>query len=71
MRRKDALKAPSRIGVKVSQPVETALINALNVDVGNRTKPAGEFVEELSGKTQVKEYFVRTIEKKLERSRYG
>lgn len=64
-RRKDTLKAPSRIGVKVSQPVETALMNALNVDVRNRTKSAGEFVEELSGKTQVKEHFVRTIEKKV------
>ena len=64
-RRKDTLKAPSRIGVKVSQPVETALMNALNVDVRNRTKSAGEFAEELSGKTQVKEHFARTIEKRV------
>ena len=64
-RRKDTLKEPSRLGVKVSQSVENALMNALNVDIKNRTRSAMEFAEQLSGKTKVKEHFVRTIEKRI------
>ena len=64
-RRKDTLREPSRLGVKVSRQVENALMNALNVDIRNRTQSAMEFAEQLSGKTKVKEHFVRTIEKQV------
>jgi len=40
-------------------------VNALNVDIKNRTRSAMEFAEQLSGKTKVKEHFVRTIEKRI------
>ena len=63
-RRKDTLKEPSRLGVKVSRSVENALMNALNVDIKKRTQSAWKFVEELQAE-KVQKRYARTEEKEL------
>ncbi len=63
-RRKDTLKLPSKMGIKVTKQTEQALLNALNVDVRYRTKTADEFMQELMGTEKTKAHFVRTEEKK-------
>ena len=63
-RRKDTLKLPSKMGIKVTKQTEQALLNALNVDVRYRTKTADAFMQELMGTEKTKAHFVRTEEKK-------
>ena len=63
-RRKDTLKLPSKMGIKVTKQTEQALLNALNVDVRYRTKTADAFMQELLGTEKTKAHFVRTEEKK-------
>ncbi len=46
---KDEIKEPSKLGIKISQNEENALMNALNVEVSERTQTAGEFFTELCG----------------------
>ena len=63
-RRKDTLKLPSKMGIKVTKQTEQALLNALNVEVRYRTKTADAFMQELLGTEKTKAHFVRTEEKK-------
>ena len=63
-RRKDTLKLPSKMGIKVTKQTEQALLNALNVEVRYRTKTADAFMQELMGTEKTKAHFVRTEEKK-------
>ena len=63
-RRKDTLKLPSKMGIKVTKQTEQALLNALNVEVRYRTKTADAFMQELIGTEKTKAHFVRTEEKK-------
>ena len=63
-RRKDTLKLPSKMGIKVTKQTEQALLNALNVDIRYRTKTADAFMQELMGTEKTKAHFVRTEEKK-------
>ena len=63
-RRKDTLKLPSKMGIKVTKQTEQALLNALNVDIRYRTKTADAFMQELLGTEKTKAHFVRTEEKK-------
>lgn len=51
---KDDLKKPSRMGVKISRPMETALMNALHVKIQDRTQTMDEFARELMA-AEVKE----------------
>ena len=44
---KDDLKKPSRLGVKIAKPMETALMNALHVKIQDRTQTMDEFAKEL------------------------
>ena len=44
---KDAVKEPSKLGVTISKPVETALMNAMNIRIEDRTRTAEEFETEL------------------------
>lgn len=44
----DRLKKPSRFGCRISKPMETALMNALNVRIEDRTQTMLEFAEELT-----------------------
>lgn len=44
---KDEVKKPSRQGVKISKPVETALMNAMNVKAQDRTQTMESFTSEL------------------------
>lgn len=50
----DTLKKPSRLGVKISRPMETALMNALHVKIQDRTQTMEEFAAELMA-AEVKE----------------
>ena len=59
---KDEVKRPSKLGVKIAKPTETALMNALNVKIQDRTQTMGEFIKELMD-ADVKE---RTITKTKE-----
>lgn len=43
----DELKKPSKLKVKITKPVETALMNAMNVRIQDRTQTATEFREEM------------------------
>lgn len=43
----DTLQYPSELGVAIAKPLETAIMNALNVKIEDRTKTAKEFEEEL------------------------
>ncbi len=44
---KDEIKKPSRRGIKISKPVETALMNAMNVRIQDRTLTMEGFTSEL------------------------
>lgn len=44
---KDELKRPSKLGVKIGKSTETALMNALNVKIQDRTQSAEAFEQEL------------------------
>ena len=63
-RRKDTLKLPSKMGIKVTKQTEQALLNALNVEIRYRTKTTDAFMQELLGTEKTKAHFVRTEEKK-------
>lgn len=51
---KDEVKKPSKMGVKLSKAMETALMNALNVKIQDRTQTMEEFTQELMA-AEVKE----------------
>lgn len=51
---KDEVKKPSKMGNKLSKPMETALMNALNVKIQDRTQTMEEFSRELQA-AEVKE----------------
>ncbi|MCI8950310.1 MAG: PASTA domain-containing protein [Lachnospiraceae bacterium] len=51
---KDDLKKPSKLGVKIAKPMETALMNALHVKIQDRTQTMDEFAKELMA-AEVKE----------------
>ena len=63
---KDNLKEPSKKGVKIPDPVENALMNALNVDHRMRTQTAQQFNEQLHS-PNVKRTFKRTKTKRVGR----
>lgn len=44
---KDTLQYPSELGVAIAKPLETAIMNALNVKIEDRTKTVKEFENEL------------------------
>lgn len=46
---KDELKKPSKLGVSIPKDVETALMNALNIRIEDRTASMMEFMNELMG----------------------
>lgn len=51
---KDEVKKPSRMGIKISKPTETALMNAMHVKIQDRTQTMEEFSQELMA-AEVKE----------------
>ncbi len=51
---KDEVKRPSKMGIKISKPMETALMNALNVKIQDRTQTMEIFSQELMA-AEVKE----------------
>lgn len=51
---KDTLQPPSKLGIKIPQNAETALMNALNVEARYRTKSMIDFLNEINSKTSVK-----------------
>ncbi|MCD8082424.1 MAG: hypothetical protein LUE86_02580 [Clostridiales bacterium] len=59
--REDHLKKPSERGMEISQPVETALMNALRLKVEERTRTMEEFIRELTAE-EVAEHPVTTGE---------
>ncbi|MCD8120992.1 MAG: protein kinase [Clostridiales bacterium] len=59
--REDHLKKPSERGIKISQPVETALMNALRPKAEERTRTMEEFIRELTAE-EVAEHPVATGE---------
>ena len=61
---KDELKLPSKRGAKIPSRVDTAIMNALNVNAEKRTQSAAEFKEELCGEGNVKKHYERPEEKK-------
>ena len=59
----DNLKAPSKMGIKLDQNVDTAIMNALNVSAKQRTQTAADFKAELTGGKDVKLHYERSSEK--------
>ena len=59
---KDEVKKPSKMGIKLPRPMETALMNAMNVKIQDRTQTMEEFSQELMA-AEVKER-ERTKDKK-------
>lgn len=57
---KDELKKPSKMGVKITKPTETAIMNALNVKIQDRTQTMEEFSQELMA-AEVKEREITKI----------
>ena len=51
---KDMLKKPSKLGIEISKPMETAIMNALMVNIADRTPTMDEFEKELND-AEVKE----------------
>lgn len=64
---KDKLVPPSKLGAKISESAETALLNALNVNCSCRTESCGAFLAELESKTPVK----RRADKKIKTENTG
>lgn len=56
---KEELKKPSKLGVAISKNTEHAIMNALNIKIGDRTQDAESFEKELYGDEKVKLRFVR------------
>ena len=63
---KDEIKRPSKMGVKLLKPVETALMNALNVKIQDRTQTMEEFAGELMA-AEVKERSITKMKKEVGR----
>ena len=57
---KDELKKPSKMGVKITKATETAIMNALNVKIQDRTQTMEEFSQELMA-AEVKEREITKI----------
>ena len=53
-REKDELLPPSRLGIKIDKDTETAIMNALNVRIEDRTQTAEDFYNELTSEGKVK-----------------
>ncbi len=66
-RTEDNLKAPSKKGIKLEHHVDTAIMNALCMDVKSRTKTAADFKAELTGEKAAVSSFQRAGEKKIGR----
>ena len=56
---RDEVKEPSKVGVKLPKNVETAIMNALNIKIENRTQNMEQFETELLSESEV----TRIIEK--------
>ena len=57
---KDRLRKPSEEGIKISQSVENALMNALNIDPDDRTQSAEEFLRQLENADTKRKKIKRT-----------
>lgn len=66
-RLKDKLIPPSKCGIEISKNVNTAILNALNVNYKIRTQSTEAFKKELTGTGGVKKRYQRTIERKIGR----
>lgn len=64
---RDELKPVGKCGADVPKNVETAIMNALNVNPQKRTQTAEQFMKELNGSVNVKNRFERTRESKIAR----
>ena len=64
---RDELKPVGKCGADVPKNVETAIMNALNVNPKKRTQTAEQFMKELNGSVNVKNRFERTRESKIAR----
>ena len=53
-REKDELLPPSRLGIKIDKDTETAIMNAMNVRIEDRTQTAEDFYNELTSEGKVK-----------------
>ena len=53
-REKDELERPSKLGIKIDRNTETAIMNAMNVRIQDRTQTAEDFERELTSYTAVK-----------------
>ena len=53
-REKDELLPPSKMGVKIDKNTETAIMNAMNIRIEDRTQTAGDFTRELTSDDKVK-----------------
>lgn len=51
---KDEVKAPSKMGVKLSKGMENAILNAMNIKVENRTPSAEKLIEELESENTIR-----------------
>ncbi len=63
----DKVKAPSKTGVNVPVNIDSAIMNALNLNLKNRTGSAVAFREELLSKKRVRRHFQKTREHKVGR----
>ncbi len=48
---KDLVKAPSKMGIKLSKGMENAILNAMNIKIENRTASVEEFIAELENES--------------------
>ncbi len=60
---KDTLKPPTKTGIKLSKNAETAILNAMNVNIGSRTRTVAEFREQLYSTKEVKRITEKTEKK--------
>ena len=61
-RLKDQLKSPAKCGISISKNLDTAIMNALNVDYKSRTQSAADFRNEILSESEVKNRIERTKE---------
>lgn len=66
-RRKDTLKEPSKQGIKIPDYIDKSIMNALNLEIQNRTQSTAQFLEELLGEKSVDNRFKRAKEKQVDR----
>ena len=55
----DTVKEPSKLGIKLPQNIENAIMNALNIKAEDRIQSAKEFADALAGEIELERVIIK------------